>query len=97
MRKATENDEEFMQILRKRWLKLTKKFVVKPSDRKKYILSSDQDYEILGRIYELEKKKLSAKDKALINLVRTQLEHHWRTPIIKFLNRLLKKYSKRKF
>ncbi len=92
LRKATQNDREYMEILKKRWLKLTKNFPVKPQDRKRYILSTDRDYEILGKIYNLERKKLSGKDKILVKLVRTQLEHHWRTPILKFLNKLLKKY-----
>ena len=92
MRRAAQNDREYMAILRKRWLKLTKSFPVEAKDRKRYILSTDQDYQILGRIYELERKKLSDKDEALVKLVRTQLEHHWRTPILRFLNQLLKKY-----
>ncbi|KKU93148.1 MAG: hypothetical protein UY53_C0001G0043 [Parcubacteria group bacterium GW2011_GWA2_50_10] len=92
LRKATENDQEYMTILKDRWAKLTKKFPVKSRDRKRYILSTDQDYQILDKIYKLERKKLSDKDKALVKLVRTQLEHHWRAPIIKFLNQLLKKY-----
>ena len=92
LRKATENDQEFMKILKERWSNLTQKFLIKPQDRKRYILSTDQDYLILGKIYELERKKLSDKDKTLVKLVRTQLEHHWRTPIIRFLNLLLKKY-----
>lgn len=92
LRVATENDQEYKRILKKRWSALTKKFAVGPRDRKRYILSTDQDYEILGKIYELESKRLSEKDKALVKLVRTQLEHHWRTPILKFLNKLIKKY-----
>lgn len=92
LRKATQNDGEYMKILKKRWSKLTKNFPVKSADRKRYILSTDQDYQILGIIYKLEHKKLSDKDKALVKLVRTQLEHHWRTPVLKFLNKLLKKY-----
>lgn len=95
LRKATQNDREYMKILKKRWLNLTKEFSIKSQDRRKYILSTDQDYEILDKIYKLERRKLSDKDKALVRLVRTQLEHHWRTPILEFLNRLLKKYSDR--
>ena len=93
LRKATQNDREYMRILRQRWSQLTKKFLVQSIDRKRYVLSTDQDYEILGKIYELERKRLSDKDKALVRLARTQLEHHWRTPILKFLTRLLKKYE----
>lgn len=94
LRRATEKDREYMRILKNRWSKLTKKFPVKTRDRKKYILSTDQDYEILSKIYELERNKLSDKDKALVRLIRTQLEHHWRTPIIAFLNQLVAKYRK---
>lgn len=92
LRKATQNDREYLKMLKKRWLKLTKEFPVKSQDRERYILSTDQDYEILGKIYKLERRKLSDKDKTLVKLVRTQLEHHWRTPILKFLNGLLKRY-----
>ncbi|MBI2984695.1 MAG: hypothetical protein HYY50_03660 [Candidatus Kerfeldbacteria bacterium] len=92
LRKATENDEKYVRILKKRRQTLTKQFPVQPRDRKRYVLSTDQDYLILGKIYELGRQKLSATDKALVKLIRTQLEHHWRTPIIRFLNQLLRKY-----
>jgi len=92
LRKATENDQEYMKILKKRQANLTKKFPVKPQDKKRYILSTDQDYQILWKIYDLERKNLSDNDKVLVKLMRTQLEHHWRAPVIKFLNQLLKKY-----
>ena len=94
MRLATQSDREYVQILKKRRMTLRKKFQVKSGDSKKYILSTDQDYIILGKIYELEGRKLSKNDKILIKLIRTQLEHHWRTPILRFLDRLLKKYHK---
>jgi len=93
LRKATANDEEYMRILKQRRSKLTNDFPVKARDRKKYVLSTDQDYEILGKIYQLEKKKLTAKDKELVKMIRTQLEHDWRRTIVKFLNQLLKKYN----
>lgn len=93
LRKATQNDKEYIRFLRERWVKLTKKFEVTSRDRKRYVLSTDQDYEILGKIYDLEHQKLSKHDRELIWLIRTQLEHHWRTPIIGFLNKLANKYK----
>ena len=93
LRRATANDKEYMRILHERWSRLRNKFKVTPKDRTRYILSTDQDYEILGKIYTLEKKKISKHDQELVRLVRTQLEHHWRAPIAKFLNKLLKKYQ----
>jgi len=93
LRKATENDKEFIQALKERRLKLTKALSIKSKDRKKYILSTDDDYEILGKIYKLEKKNLSKEDNELLKLARTQLEHDWRVTINEFLDKLLKKYE----
>ena len=93
LRKSTENDGEYMKILNDRWLRLTQKFKAKLKDKKRYILSTDQDYEILAKLYHLESKKLSIHDKEFVHLIRTQLEHDWRTPILKLLNRLTKKYK----
>ncbi|MBI3260886.1 hypothetical protein HYZ64_00750 [Candidatus Berkelbacteria bacterium] len=72
---------------------LENKFKVKPIDKKRYVLSTDADYEILGKIYALEAKKLSQRDRELVKFVRTQLEHNWRTPIIKLLNKMSKDYE----
>lgn len=63
-------------------------------DKKKYILAKKEDFIILDKIYQLEAKKLSAEDKKLVKFIRTQLERDWRSPIIDFLDRLLKKYGK---
>ena len=64
---------------------------VQSQDKDKYVLADAQDYEILEKIYQLEKKKLSLEDKELVRFARTQLERDWRTPLVKFLDRLLKK------
>jgi hypothetical protein len=66
---------------------------VRPEDKKKYLLLKDQDYEILEKIYKLEKKELSFEDKKMVKFLRTQLERDWRTPLVKFLDQLLKKYK----
>lgn len=93
LRQATENDSQYIRFLKERHSKLTNKLKVKASDKKKYNLSTDIDYEILAKIYQLENKKLSSKDTETIKLIRTQLERDWRMQLIKFLNRLLKKYK----
>lgn len=48
---------------------------------------------ILGKIYQLEKKKLSAEDKKFVTFLCTQLERDWRAPIIQALDDLLSKYK----
>lgn len=62
-------------------------------DKKRYVLKEDRDYKILGLVYELEKCKLSAEDKLIVALIRTQLEHDWRKPLLKYLGQLLRKYK----
>lgn len=93
LRKATEQDSEYLTILKEKRSRLTKQFKVRPEDKRRYVLSTDTDYEIIGKIYELERRKLSTQDRELVKLIRTQLEHHWRTPILKFLNQLLRRYG----
>ncbi|MDP2944675.1 MAG: hypothetical protein Q8N57_03895 [bacterium] len=62
-------------------------------DKKRYVLSEERDYIILKKIYQLEKYKLSITKKGILNLIRTQLEHDWRKPLIKFLDGMIKKYK----
>lgn len=63
-------------------------------DKKRYVLGEKRDYKILETIYKLEKKEISAEDKKILNLIRTQLKHDWRKPLIKFLDGLAKKYRR---
>ena len=67
---------------------------VKAKDKKRYVLKEKGDYEILEKIYQLEKCRLSSADKEVLKLIRTQLKDDWRKPLLKFLNRLEKKYEK---
>lgn len=69
------------------------KFRIKPIDRRRYLFVKPQDYEILFKIYRLEKHKLSGEDKKTIKFIRTQLMKDWRSPILKVLNDLIKKYK----
>jgi len=86
-------NKEYQKNLIEKVIKLINKFGVTPAEKKKYVLSTDQDYEILDKIKQLEKQKLSIKDKELVKFIRTQLEEDWRTPIIKLLDSMLKKYN----
>jgi len=67
---------------------------INKKDKKRYVLAEERDYIILGKIYQLEKCKLSLAEKKIINLVRTQLERDWRKPLIEFLDGMAKKYKK---
>ena len=58
-------------------------------------MPTNEDYEILSKIKQLEKLKLTKQDKYLIKFVKTQLEHDWRKPILKTLSKVLKKYERK--
>lgn len=91
LRKVLEKDKEYQKILSERKKRLTQKFKINLKEKGKYVLSTDEDYEILGKIHQLEKRKLSSENKRIIDFIKTQLQLDWRTPIIKLLNNLLKK------
>lgn len=64
-----------------------------PQDKNKYILKEARDYQILKKIYQLEKYKLSIVDVKTLKLIKTQLENNWRKPLIKYLDGLIRKYK----
>jgi len=91
LKKALKNDKEYQKILAERKNKLTKKIKISEREKRKYILSTNKDFEILDKIHQLEKRELSPEDRRFIKFIRTQLVLDWRTPMIKLLNKLLKK------
>jgi hypothetical protein len=60
----------------------------------KYILKTKTDIQILNLCKKLEKAKLSKNDRALVTLIKTQLEKDWRKHLLIKLNKLSKKYKK---
>ena len=75
-------------------MKLTEKFNISPTEKKKYILSTNEDFKILKLCKKLEKLKLSNEDRTLVKLTKTQLESNWRIHLLKILTKILKKYKK---
>ena len=73
--------------------KFNAKMKVSKVDQQRYVLSDPKNLSILQRIYQLEEHQLSPEDKKLILFIRTQLKRDWQTPVIVFLNKLLKKYN----
>ena len=64
--------------------------ILTKAEKKKYVLKDKKDLVILAKVKELEKRKLNKKDKEVVKLIKTQLKDDWRTPLIKYLNKLLK-------
>ena len=88
-----EKDKEWKFLVEERSKKLDKNFSLNNLEKRKYVMSTNEDYEILKKIKLLEKLKLTKEDKVLVRLMKTQLEFDWRKYIIQTLNKLLKKYS----
>jgi hypothetical protein len=93
LRKALDNDVEYQKLLSERRVKLKKRFGVSKKEQRRYVLSTDQDYEILGKIHRLGRGRLSVEDRRIVSLIRTQLERDWRRPLMLALDILLRKYK----
>src|SRR3989338_312898 len=93
LKKVLEMDEEYQDLLKERKNELTKKFKLSAIENKKYILSANEDFEILKSCKKLEKLELSNEDRILVELIKTQLENNWRIHLIKISENILKKYE----
>lgn len=93
LRKILEKDNEYKNLLKKKKEKLTKKFKVSISEDKKYVLSTDIDFEILKKCKKIEKLELTKQDRLLIRLIKSQLKDDWRSPLLKILNKIVRKYN----
>ena len=76
-------------------MKLKKSFSLTKTEQRKYVMSTNEDYEILQKVKKLEKLKLTKEEKILVWLIKTQLEPKWRKYLLQTLNKLLKKYQKK--
>ena len=90
---ALSKDKAYQQLLKNKKQKITKTLKVSPTDKKKYALATDIDLEILNQCNVLAKQKLSESDEELIELIKSQLLDDWRSPLLKKLKSLFKKYS----
>lgn len=73
---------------------MNKQLKATSAEKKKYALPTKADFEILAKCKKLEKLKLASHDKFFVKFIKTQLEKNWRKPLLKELNKLLKKYRK---
>ena len=60
------------------------------SYRKKYVLKTKRDLEILNLCKNLEKFKLSHEERRIVKLIKSQLELDWRNTLLKELRILTK-------
>ena len=93
LRKALAEDKEYQELLKERKRKLNRQLKVTIAEKKKYVLSTNTDFEILAKCKKLEKLKLTKEDRFLIKIIKAQLETDWRKSLLNTLNKLLKKYK----
>jgi len=94
LRKSLEKDKEYQRLLNEKKQQLIKKYKLTPAEKKKYFMPSDRDYEILDKCKKLKKLKLTKEDRYLVEFILTQLYDDWRKPLIRELDKLLRKYKK---
>ena len=59
-------------------------------EKRHYVMKDKDDLVILSKIKQLERRKLSQKNKATVKLIRSQLKKNWRLPLIRLLDKMLK-------
>src|SRR3989338_1624098 len=92
LRKILVKDKEWVKLYKERQQRLAKRFPLTKTEQRRYVMSTNEDYEILKKVKQLEKLKLTKEDKILVRLIKTQLEFEWRKYLIQTLNQFLKKY-----
>lgn len=71
----------------------TEELKVTTAERRRYVLSKKADLVILAKCKNLERMKLANHDRIFVKLIKAQLKRDWRTPLLKSLNSILKKYQ----
>lgn len=93
LRKVLAEDREYQKMLKEKKQKLSKKIRITRTEKKRYVLATDTDFEILAKCKHLERLNLSKEDRKLVKLIRAQLKQDWRKSLVITLNQLLKKYN----
>lgn len=95
LKQMLKKDKIYQKLLAAKKQRLTKDKEIRITllEKKKYILSTDVDFEILESCNQLLARKISKEDREIIGLIKSQLEQDWRKMLIKKLGQLSKKYD----
>lgn len=74
LRRVLKEDKDYQRLLQERKKRLTKQFKITSEDKRKYVLSTDIDFEILTKCKQLERLNLRKEDEILVKLIKSQLE-----------------------
>lgn len=93
LRKALASDAEYQRLLAEKHAALLRASDIAPEDAVRYVIATDRDVEILGKIRTLEALPLSEHDARAVRLIRAQLEQDWRTALLAELDAMLTRYQ----
>lgn len=93
LRNALDDDAEYQTLLKEKKVAIRNKYCITEEEEKEFLLPNEEDYEILSVVKDLENKNLSAQDKEIVALIKTQLYQDWRKPLLEKLKQLAQKYS----
>ncbi|MBI4434939.1 hypothetical protein HY635_03980 [Candidatus Uhrbacteria bacterium] len=93
LRRALAEDEEYQRLLAERQSTIARGIGVTAEEREQYVIATERDLDILDKVKRLDRCTLSEDDARIVALIRTQLEHDWRTPLLAELNRLMGHYD----
>lgn len=93
LRRILLKDKDYLKLLKERKQQLTKRTTLTKTEKRKYVMSTDKDYEILSKVKQLEKLNLDKEEKFLVRFILTQLEQDWRKGLIKELDKILLKHQ----
>lgn len=94
LRQALESDTEYQALLADKKSRITNEFGISDEDKNRYVLATQQDFEILSRCQELESQRISDSDREMVELIKSQLLDEWRQPIFEKLSEIEKNYKK---
>ena len=87
-------DKEYQKILKQKKQKISKQIPLTKVEKRNYVMSTHEDYEILSEVKKLEKLNLNKEEKFIVKFVRSQLELDWRKELVKELNKMLARHKK---
>ncbi len=93
LRRALADDGEYQRILAEKRGAIARDLNITTEEQERYVIATERDLDILGAVQQLEQCALSDCDARIVALIRTQLEHDWRTLLLAELDRLMEQYG----
>lgn len=93
LRLALKDDKEYQKLLADKKSKISKKYGISKEEQEKYVLATEQDYEILSRCNKLLGRDISQSDRELVGFIKSQLLDEWRKSIFEILVKIERKYG----